>query len=179
MGEMAQEATPSTAADGQEPLPVEGQEPAEVVEEKKAPEAKTFDEKYVRELRKQAAEARTRANEAESKLQEIADRDKSETEKLTEKASTAETRAQEAESKLLRYEIAAERNLDLKAVRFLAGSTREEIEASADELAALLADQAKTTTPSLDGGARITPEKRGTPEEEHNSFLLEALGRKT
>jgi len=178
MAEDQESTTSATTDEGQEPKVVEGQEPAnESAEEKPAQEAKTFDEKYVRELRKQAAEARTRANEAEEKLQEIADRDKSETERLTEKVSATEARAQEAELKLLRYEVAGDRGLDMKAAAFLTGATREEIQERADELAELLAERANKTSSSLDGGARKTPEKRGTPEQEHNALLLEALGR--
>lgn len=178
---MDPESTPAEAGTVQETTPPEGQEPAQVepeeaVQETKPP--KTFDEKYVRELRKQAADARTRANESEARLKEIADRDKTEAERLAERATEAETRASEAESKLLRYEVAADRDLDLKAAGFLTGSTREEIEARADELAALLAERNETSkTLSLDGGARKTATKRGTPEEEHNDLLLQALGR--
>jgi hypothetical protein len=176
-GTPGQEPAPTPPAAQPEP-PAEGQEPAqEPVEGAKGPEPKTFDEKYVRELRKQAADSRTRAVEAEEKLKEIADREKSESERLTEQATTAKAEAEEAKAKLLRFEIAAERELDLRAAGFLTGTTREEIEARADELVALLAERAEPKKPTLDGGARKTPEKRGSPEQEHNELLLEALGR--
>jgi hypothetical protein len=178
---MEQDSATPPAAEGQTPPAAEGQAPAAPppVEDTERQEPRTYDEKYVRELRREAATARTRANDAEAKLKERDDADKSEGEKLAERASTAETRAAEAEATLLRFEIAAERGLDLKAARFLAGTTKEEIEASADELGALIADTSKGKTPPLDGGARRQAEKRGTPEEEHRDLLLGALGRKT
>jgi hypothetical protein len=180
---MDQESTPPTPEASQEEPQVEGQEPAAPADPAEGDDQKStsrvFAEKYVRELRREAADARKRAGEAEARLKELADRDKTETEKLAERATTAEARAQEAESRLLRYEVAEARGLDLKAAAFLAGSTREEIEARADELGELLAEKGKPQTLPLDGGARVTPEKRGSPEEEHNDLLLRALGRKS
>jgi len=147
----------------------QGQEPAG--------KSKTFDEDYVRGLRKEAADARTRAREAEERLQEIADREKTDAEKLAAKAQKNEARAVEAEAKLMRYEVAGEKELDLRAAQFLTGTTREEIESSADVLGSLIAERKAAATPSLDGGARETAKKRGTPEEEHNQFLERVLRR--
>lgn len=50
-----------------------------------------------------------------------------------------------------RYEVAADKGLDLKAARRLQGSTREELESDADDLIALL------------GGAERQSERRGDP----------------
>lgn len=80
------------------------------------------------------------------KLKEYEDRDKSETEKLTERLSAAEKRALEAE----RLEIALERGLTRSQAKRLVGSTREELEADADELLADLgaASQDREPPPS-------------------------------
>ena len=177
---MDQESTATETDESQKDETVEGQTPAEESKDEKPGQEpdKTFDEKYVRGLRREAAEARKRATEAEDKLKELEDRDKTESERLGEKVAETELRAKEAELKVMRFEVAADRGLEMKAAAFLTGTTREELETRADELVELLADKPKKT-PSLDGGARKTAEKRGTPEEEHNELLLRALGRKS
>lgn len=174
---MAQEATPTTPP-GQEPDGTKpGQEPdAKTTEPKPAEEPRTFDETYVKKLRDEAAEQRTKVKALEAKVQGFEDRDKSETERLTERLQGAETRADTAEAKVLRFEIAAERGLDLKAAEFLSGASREDIETKADELSQMLADRTKKT-PGFDAGARTTPPVQKEPGEAHNDFLLQALGR--
>ena len=180
---MDQESTPTDAPEGQEPASDEqGQEPESTTSNAESgQEPQTFSADYVKQLRKQAAATRTRLNEAEAQLRELTDRDKSEQQRLTERAAELEARASEAETRLLRFEIAAERGLDAEAATFLVGSTRDEIEASADGLAAYVARRSGAATPApprgFDGGARQTPETKGTPEQEHSKLLLGALGR--
>jgi hypothetical protein len=80
-------------------------------------------------------EQRAKENAAAAqRLKELEDADKSETERLMEASKAAEKRAEEAEAKALRYEVAADKNVPAKLARFLTGSTREELEAAADEL---------------------------------------------
>jgi hypothetical protein len=163
-----------------EPEPDEGTTP-DTGDDKKpdAPEAsgqKTYSEPYVRSLRKEASGYRTRLAELEEKLQEFEDRDKSEQEKLASKLASVETRAAEAETRLLRFEVANEHGLDLAAAGFLTGTTREEIEHRASELVKLLKDKGKQSA-GFDGGARQPVAEKGPPEQEHNDFLMRALGR--
>ncbi|HVM07203.1 MAG TPA: hypothetical protein VM345_01970 [Acidimicrobiales bacterium] len=99
--------------------------------------------------RKARREAEQRAKDFEDRLKQIEDKDKSEVEKLTAKVAEAEKRAADAEAKALRYEVAAEKGVK---ARWLSGSTREELEAAADEY---LADH-----PTADGG-----EKKPTPSK--------------
>jgi hypothetical protein len=175
--------SPAAEAEGQEPAAPEGQEPTPEGNDPKAePEEgkdpKTYPESYVRQLRREAAGTRNRLAEAEEKLQEFADRDKSEHEKLTAKLTAAEKRAGDAETRLLRYEVAAERGLDAKAASFLTGTTREELELRAEELSSLLADRTKgKPAAGFDGGVREPAPTKGPPEQEHNDFLLRAMGR--
>lgn len=85
------------------------------------------------ELEKLKAALRKANKEAEDnrrKLKELEDRDKSDSEKLSERIAAAERRAEEAETKALRFEIAIEKGVK---ARWLSGSTREELEAAADE----------------------------------------------
>lgn len=140
------------------------------------PTGRTYSESYVRALRREAADHRTRLAEVEKRLQERDDADKTEGQKLSEKLTDAETRAAQAESRLVRFEVAAERGLDMQAAKFLVGSTRDEVEASAEDLAKLLKEKGKTT-PSFDGGARQPAPEQRSPEQAHNDLLLGALGR--
>lgn len=119
-------------------------------------EPKTYDEAYVRKLRREAAQHRTEANTAKQKLQEIEDADKSETQREREAREAAEKRATEAEAKVLRADVAADKGVPAKLAKFLTGSTKEELEASADELLAELGDNRRTR---LDGGVRDGDDK--------------------
>lgn len=176
---MSEDATPDPAAPADASGKDNGQkaEPAPTTDDA-GKAGKTFDEAYVRSLRKEAADNRKALEAATARLQELEDRDKSETEKLAARAAESEARAVEAEARLLRLEVAAERNMKASAVPLLHGSTREEIEASADQLSAFAQDNAKPAT-GFDGGARKTPDETKPPEQAHNDFLLQALGRKS
>lgn len=83
--------------------------------------------------RKHEQQAKTNAAAAK-KLAELEDANKSEIEKASEAAKTAQERADAAEAKALRYEVALDKGVPKKLMKFLTGSTAEDIEASADEL---------------------------------------------
>lgn len=83
--------------------------------------------------RKHEAQAKSNS-EAAKRLAEIEDANKSEQQKASDAAAAAEKRAVDAEGRALRFEVASEKNVPQKLMKFLAGGTREEIEASADEL---------------------------------------------
>lgn len=175
------EGTPDPPVEqGKSPVAAEAQEAAgeqkPVAEE---PQGRTYSESYVKQLRNEAASSRNKIGELEEKLQEIADRDKSQQEKLNDQLTAEKARADAHERKSLRYEVAAEHGLDMATAEFLSGTTREEMELQAEKLQQLLADKGKPTTAGFDGGARTTAPQRGTPEEEHNKLLLQALGRES
>lgn len=111
----------------------------------------TFDADYVKKLRAENAAARKRAQEAETRAKEFEDRDKSEQQKAAERAEAAEKRATDAEAKVLRAEVAADKGVPAKLAKFLTGSSKEDLETSADELLAELKAAGGT---SFDGGAR-------------------------
>lgn len=174
---MDQESTSPEPEGGQAP-PEEGQ--GQVPESKPAKsEGKTFDEAFVRNLRREAASARTELNETKSKLQEVMDRDKSDAQKLSERLAESERQASEATLRALRYEVAAEHGLDMGAAGFLTGDTKEAITETATKLAELLESKRPADKPAggFDGGARERPAEKGTPTQEHNSLLLAAMGR--
>lgn len=80
---------------------------------------------------------RTRLKELEEKaarLDELENANKSEQQRAQEAREAAEKRAHDAEQRLLRLEVATEKGLTPAQARRLVGTTREELEADADEL---------------------------------------------
>lgn len=84
--------------------------------------------------RKAARAEKKRADELAARLKEIEDRDKSEAEKVAERASAAEARAAELEARAVRLEVAFEKGLTPAQAKRLVGTTREDLEADADEV---------------------------------------------
>lgn len=173
---MSPELTPTDApAEGQAPEDATGPEPTATSPEPEAKpaEGKVFDEAYVKQIRKEAASARTELANTRKALAELQDAQKTDTQRLTERAEETARRNSELEARVLRYDIAAKRGLDLSLVNAIAGTTEEEIEANAAVIAERLA--ATKQTPSFDGGARTTPDRTKSPEEAHNDFLYGLL----
>jgi hypothetical protein len=69
-----------------------------------------------------------------ARLDELEAASKSDVEKATERAAEAERKATEAESRALRLEVANAKGLSTGQAKRLTGTTREELEADADEL---------------------------------------------
>lgn len=84
--------------------------------------------------RKARAAAERRAKEAEAKLKEADDAKLSEVERLQSQVAELTKRAEGAESRADRFEVAAAKGLSLAQARRLVGSTKEELEADADEM---------------------------------------------
>jgi hypothetical protein len=120
--------------------------------------------------------AEKEARELAARLRDLEDRDKSESEKLASRVAESERRAVEAEAQLLRLEVAAARKMNAEDVPLLHGTTREELEASAEALAAFAKRNEKVPA-GFDGGARQTPAETKPPEFAHNDWLMRALGR--
>jgi hypothetical protein len=171
-----QESTSTDTPEGGQAPPNEG-EGSKPNADAKSP--KTFDEAYVKTIRREAASARTELQETKSKLQELLDRDKTDAEKLSERLAASERQASEATLRALRYEVAAEHGLDLKTARFVTGDSKEAMTETAKELADLLESKraAERTAGGFDGGARERPAEKGSPTQEHNALLLAAMGR--
>lgn len=137
-------------------------------------QAEAFDEalgesgkKALAEERKARKAAEKMAAEREARLKEFEERDLSELQKLERKASDTEARASESESRLLRLEVALSRVIDeetlsrvLSGAKRLVGSSREELEADAEELfgAVLPAQKKAPSRPSFDQGVRVPPD---------------------
>ncbi len=95
----------------------------------------------------QERKARREAEKANAdlvkRLKEFEDADKSELEKATNAAAEAAKRAEEAELKALRLEVAGDKGLTPSQARRLVGTTKEELEADADQLLEDFAANAK------------------------------------
>ena len=85
-----------------------------------------------------------------AKFDEIDQQSKSEAEKSAERITVAETRATTAEARADRLEVALEKGLTPSQAKRLVGSTREELEADADQLLKDLGDSTKPRSPRPD-----------------------------
>lgn len=161
--------------EGQEPTPTttDGEKPPEGQEPGKQTEPKTFDEDYVKQLRAEAAEWRTKHRDAEAKVKEFEDKDKSDSEKLAGKVTEAERRAQEAETKLLRLTVGQKKGLPPEIAELLNGKDEKEMADHADRLvkAGVKANGDGTTT--FDGGAR----ESSAPVGDMDAAIRAAAGR--
>jgi hypothetical protein len=162
---------------GQEP-----EAPAEAPEAEATPESKpskTFDADYVKQLRAEAARYRTEAQEAKSRVEEFESANQSELEKLTGKLNKEAEARKAAETSLLRFQVAADKQIPSDALDLLTGNTREELEAKADKLLELTQNRNEPTPdPDFDGGAREPAPDPKTPEEQANDTFLGLLGLK-
>lgn len=121
--------------------------------------------------------ANEEAKQARLRIKEFEDRDKSDQERLAEKASELEGKLTTAEANAARFEIALEKGLTKSQAKRLVGSTREELEADADEL---LADLGATPEPPVvpvtrrQGGDGKTPTQ--SPEELADAVIKRQRG---
>ena len=105
-------------------------------EPKKFDESGTFvhpetGEKYVPIGISRKWEGRAKDNyKAKQELDALKESQKSDGQKLTDKVTVAEKRATDAEAKATRYEVAAELGIHAKHLKYLTGSTEEEIKES-------------------------------------------------
>lgn len=107
--------------------------------------------------RKARRNAEKELKELRSKVQEIEDKDKSENERLQSQVAELTKRAEAAEATVDRFEVAAAKGLTPAQARRLVGSTKEELEADADEMRAEL---------GLDKEEEKSEEEESTNEEQ-------------
>lgn len=80
-------------------------------------------------------EKRAKANaDAAKRLQQIEDANKTEAQRAADELARLRADADDARSQLLRHEVAADLGVPPKLVRFLTGTAREDVEASARDL---------------------------------------------
>lgn len=91
----------------------------------------------IAKVNSEAASLRKRLKELEpmaAKAKELEDANKSEAEKTTERLTATEKRAEKAEGELLRLTVGLDKGLTPAQAKRLVGSTKEELEADADDL---------------------------------------------
>jgi hypothetical protein len=109
-----------------------------------------------------------------AKFDEIDAQNKSEVEKATERAAAVERERDDATARLNRLEVALDKGLTPSQAKRLVGSTREELEADADELLKDLGDSGKPRSPKPDpnqgrqgGGTASTADQFAAAIEPH------------
>lgn len=120
--------------DGTEP----GTEPPAPEDEPNGDEKEPFDldraKKKINAVNQEAAALRKRAQEAEAKVQQFEDRNKTETEKLSEQAEADRKNAATAAQEAARLRVALRKGLTETQAKRLVGVTEEELAADADQL---------------------------------------------
>ena len=122
-------------ADEKTPKPDEKQDDPQGKDSDAAPDTdaehdyKAGEAKWKAMSRKHEADAKTN-RDAAKKLAEMEEADKTELQKATDRATAAEKLAAGSEAKATRYEVAAEIGIQAKHLKYLTGSTRDEIEES-------------------------------------------------
>ena len=105
-----------------------------------------------------------KAKPAIARVKELEDASKSETQKLAEDRDTHKGRAEKAEAQLMRLTVGLEKGLNPAQAKRLVGSTKEELEADADELLASFGSNG--TTSSATTRPREALRGGGDPTEE-------------
>lgn len=90
--------------------------------------------KALDEERKARRDAERQLKEMGDQLKTLQDKDKSDSERLTEKLAQLEKDLATATARADRFEVALDKGLDMTRAKRLTGTTREELEADAEEL---------------------------------------------
>jgi len=117
----------------------EVKETQEVTETKEAPKGKTYDEDYVKELRRESAGYRTQLRNVEQER----DRALAELEEAKGGSKETSSRLTDLERENARLKVALDKGLPKDLVPRLVGNTEEELATDADSLLALLGPQQK------------------------------------
>lgn len=122
----------------------------EVVAEE--PQGSQADIDWKAESRKWESRAKAAKSDVEAaqKWREYEQSQKTEYEKLAENLAAAVARAEKAEAEATRQKIAVEKGIPAEALQLLKGSSEEELQAEADLLLSLIANQSKPKTPQPD-----------------------------
>jgi hypothetical protein len=119
------------------------------------PELGEAGKKALDEERKARRDAERQARDLADRLKAIEDKDKTEVERLTGQVATLTKERDAAAMRADRLEVAVTKSLDegqalriTSAAKRLTGSTREELEADADEFLAAFASEAPRLTPA-------------------------------
>jgi hypothetical protein len=125
--------------------------------------------------RKARRDAEARLRELEPLAKAAADKaesEKTEVQKATEALAVERDARTKAEAALLRFEVAADKDVPTKLVRFLVGATKEEIEASADALLAELGNGDRPGVPAKPTERVVSGKPSSTLDSEDPMALI-------
>lgn len=148
----------------------QGQQKQQAQSETKPTETVDF---WKGEARKQEKRAKENADAAK-RLGEIEEAQKTESQKAADRLSKAEGDLTAATDRANRAEVALDKGLTLSQARRLVGTTREELEADADELLKDIGTPAKRGN-HVPGEGRTSTPKSG--EEDRRAFVRQLTGR--
>lgn len=120
-----------------------------------APELGDSGKKALDEERKARREAERQLKEIQAQIKELEDKDKSETDKLRDQLAAVTKERDDAMSASLRHQVAAEKGLTPAQAKRLVGSTREDLEADADEILEAFPVKGATPPPSTKPAADL------------------------
>lgn len=142
--------------------PAESKEP----EDGEKPEPKMFDEAYVKQLRDESASYRTKLREAEDRLKEAKTPEEVEAirQEMAKEREEEDKAAAERQHALLVENVALTYKLPPKLAKKLSGTTREELEADAKELAEFAPKADDDEDIDLEGG--LSPRNRDSDPDD-------------
>lgn len=112
-----------------------------------------------------------------TRLAEIESANQSETEKLNGKVGSLSNENQSLKEENLRLRVALDKSVPADLIDRLRGKNKEELEADADKLLALVGTpKEEPKDPNFDGGPRDPAPDPKSPEEQHNDAVLGLLG---
>lgn len=166
---------PTEGPEPEEQGAVEPEQTGETEERAPEPEAKDDPAVGIQELRQENKRLRRSRSEQHNQIQRLVD----ERAEAVRERDEAARRAEDAEVEVIRYRVAAEKEIPIKSAHRLHGSTYDEMMADAEEfLQEHHLSPPTPTTRGFDGGARQTMPAPMSPEQAHNDMLLRSLGRK-
>jgi hypothetical protein len=126
----------------------EAPQPTETTETVEQPQGETTETDWKAEARKweNRAKAAKADSDAAQKWREYEKSQKPEQERLADELAQAKSEAIDASTRLMKYEIANQKGIPGDAIDLLTGQTREDLEASADKLMSLIANQSNKPT---------------------------------
>lgn len=128
--------------------------------------------KALDEERKARRDAERHLKEMGDQLKTLQDKDKSDSERLTEKLAQLEKDLAAASARADRYEVALDKGLDMTRAKRLTGTTRDELEADADELITWTAGKPAEPVP---GKPAVDLKGGGDPTEEPDIDVRKAV----
>lgn len=129
--------------------------------------------------RSDAAKYRTKVRELEpaaEKARQLEEAQKTEQQRLEERAATAERERQDALNEVMRYRVAAQHGITADDIDLLGSGSEDQMTAKAQRIAALYAQQNRTTAPNPSRPVeQLRPGATPTDQKSEEDLLYEQL----